>query len=196
MRSPWSLLFSRLNRTLLLKRCAPALWSSSWILSNSSASFLCCGSQTWMYYFRWTITWAEQRGPIISFTLVDPLLMQPGIQLASGAASPCCWLASSFSSTRIPKSFSTELLSMHSSPSLYAYLRLSWFKCNTLHMALLNIVRFSWTHFLILSRCLWMASLLSFVSTSPLSLVSSSHLIQLSVLLIKTLKRAGVKTDT
>ena len=53
----------------------------------------------------------------------------------------------SFLSTSIPKSFYTGLLSVGSSPSLYTYLGFSWPKCSTLHLALLNLIRSSWSHF-------------------------------------------------
>jgi len=39
------------------------------------------------------------------------------------------------------------LLSVSSSPSLYSYLGLPKFKCSTLHLALLNLIRFTWAHF-------------------------------------------------
>ena len=44
-----------------------------------------------------------------------------GIQLAFWAGSSHYWLTSNFSSTRIPKSFSSGLISRNSSPSLYTY---------------------------------------------------------------------------
>ena len=56
-------------------------------------------------------------------------------------------LMSSFSSTRTPKSFSAGLLSRSSSPNLYKYLGLPWPKCNTMHLALLNLIKFTWAHF-------------------------------------------------
>ena len=76
-----------------------------------------------------------------------------------------------------PKS-SLGLLSMSSSASLYAYVGLSLLKCNTLQLALLNLIRFTWFHFSGLSRSLWMASLSSIVSTGPFSLVSSANLLK------------------
>jgi len=39
----------------------------------------------------------------------------------------------------------------------------------SLHLALLNLIRFSWVHFSSLSRSLWMDSLLSNASTAPFS---------------------------
>ena len=46
-----------------------------------------------------------------------------------------------------------------SSPSLYTYLGLPQPKYSTLHLALLNLIRSSWTHFSSLSRSFWMVSL-------------------------------------
>jgi len=92
-----------------------------------------------------------------------PLLMQPRILLAFHSARA---LMSSFLSIRTPKSFSTELLSVNFSPSLYLYLGFSRPKC-TLHIALLNLIRFSCAHFSSASRSLWMVSLLSIATTVP-----------------------------
>ena len=64
-------------------------------------------------------------GTIISLSLLtSPLLLQPRIPLDIQAANTYCWLMSSFSSIRTPKSFSVRLLSVDYSPSLYWYLRL------------------------------------------------------------------------
>jgi len=118
-------------------------------------SFLCCGLQTWMQYSRWGLTGAEQRERIISLTMLSALLlMQPRIQLALWATSAHYWLALIFSFTRIPKSFFTGLLSV-SSPSLHTYLELLQLNCNTLHLALLNFIRFMRTQFLVLSRSMY-----------------------------------------
>ena len=73
------------------------------------------------------------------------------------------------------------------------HLRLPWPKCNTRHLALLNLIRYTRAHFLSLSRFLWIGFLPSVVSTTPLSLVSSAsllrvHLIPLSMSSTKILK--------
>ena len=104
---------------------------------------------------------------------------------------------SSFSCTRTPKSFSTGLLSRRSFPNLYKYLGLSRPKCSTLHLALLNLVRFSWAHFSSLSRSLWMASLLSNVLTALLSLVSSANLLRVHLMpsSISLMKSTDTKTN-
>ena len=51
-----------------------------------------------------------------------------------------------FTNQVTPRSFSAGLLSV-SSPSLYTHLGLPLLKCNTLHLALLNLIRFTWVHF-------------------------------------------------
>lgn len=77
-----------------------------------------------MWFFNWGLKKAEQRGKIPSLSLLPPQLMQPRIPLAFRAASTQYCLMSSFLSTRTPKSFSLELFSRSSSPSLYTYLGL------------------------------------------------------------------------
>ncbi|KAK4816270.1 hypothetical protein QYF61_014342 [Mycteria americana] len=67
-------------------------------------------------------------------------------------------------------------------------------KCRILHLALLNFMRFARAHLSSLSGCLWMASLPSRVSTTPLSLGSSANLLKvhstsLSMLLTKILTK-------
>jgi len=137
----------------------------------------------------------EQRGRITSLALLVMLfLMQPRIQLAFWAASTHCLVTLSFSSTSTPKSFSSGLLSIPSSPSLYCYQRLLQPRCRTLLLALLNLMRFTRAHLSSLSRSLWMASLPSGVSTAPLNLVSSAiwlrvHSIPLSVSLMRYIKQ-------
>ncbi|KAK4814241.1 LOW QUALITY PROTEIN: hypothetical protein QYF61_012737 [Mycteria americana] len=70
----------------------------------------------------------------------------------------------------------------------------------TLHLALLNLMRFTQAHFSSLSRSLWMTSHPSGVSTAPHSLVSSAnllrvHSISLSMSLMKILNSTGPSTD-
>ncbi|KAK4818676.1 hypothetical protein QYF61_017421 [Mycteria americana] len=88
------------------------------------------------------------------------------------------------------KSFSAGLLLITSSPSL----------CRTLHLALLNLMRFTQAHFSSLSRSLWMTSRPSGMSTAPLCLVLSEnllrvHLISLSMSLMKILNSTGPTVD-
>lgn len=67
-----------------------------------------------------------------------------------------------FLSTRTPKSFLSGLLSRSCSPGLYTYLGVSWSKCNILHLALSNLIKFMCVHLSNLFRSLWMAALLSY----------------------------------
>jgi len=118
-----------------------------------------------------------------------PLLMQPRILLAFRAARAHCCLMSSSSSTRTT-SPSSQVYSQGVLLSLYTYLGLSQSKCNTLHLALLNLFQFNQVHFSSLSRDYWMASL---PSLAALSLVSSAnllraHSIPLSMSLIRMLR--------
>ncbi|KAK4831169.1 hypothetical protein QYF61_015639 [Mycteria americana] len=106
------------------------------------------------------------------------LLMQPRIRLAFWAAHAHYQVMLSFSSTNTPKSFSSGLLSIHSLPSLYLCLGLPRPMCRTLHLALLNFMRFTWSHSSSLSRSLWMASFPSSVSVAPHSLLSSADLLR------------------
>ena len=129
--------------------------------SKSSRSFL---PQAWTQCWRWGL----MRGAIPS---LFPLpadhhsCCSPGYSCPSGLQAHT---AGSRPALHSPgrKSFSTGLLSV-SAPSLYSYLRWHWPKCNTLHLASLNLIRFSWVYFSSLSRSLWMASLPSGVSIAP-----------------------------
>lgn len=112
--------------------------------------------------------------------------MQLTILLAFQAASIHSWL------TGTPKSFSIGLLLMSSSLSLYSHLGLPQPKSNTSHVALLNLIRFSYVHFFSLFRFLW-TSPSSIVSTAALSLLSLANLLRvcstpLSTSLIRMLK--------
>ena len=93
--------------------------------------------------------------------------IQNGHECLQRCSPEHCWLMSSFSCTRNPKTFSAGLLSVSSSPSVYLYLELPPPKCNSLHLALLNLISFSWAHFSSLSRSLWMAPLLSLYQVHP-----------------------------
>lgn len=85
--------------------------------------------------------------------------MQPRIKLTFWATSSHCWFISNISSTDIPKSFSTGLLSVHSLLSAYGYWWLPRPRCSTLHLALFSFTRLTLAHLSSLSRSLWMASL-------------------------------------
>ncbi|KAK4831337.1 hypothetical protein QYF61_017468 [Mycteria americana] len=117
IRSPHSLIFSRLNNPNSLSLSAQERCSSPliifvallWTHSNRPMSFLCWGPQSGMQYsVGWGLMRAGYRGRITSLDLlVTLLLMQPRIWLAFWAASAHCWLMLSFSSTNTPKSFSS-----------------------------------------------------------------------------------------
>lgn len=103
------------------------------------------------------ISW-EQRGRTDFLALLPMLLLVlPRVWLAFWAMRAHCWFMSSFLSTGTFKTFSTVLLYM-TSPSLYSCLGLSSSRYRTLQ--LLNLMRFSWAHFLRLSRSPWLESLL------------------------------------
>ena len=101
---------------------------------------------------------------------------------------PCLDSCSLTDATRTPKSFSFRagLLSRSSSPSLDSYPGLSQPKSNTLHLALLNLVRFTLAQFLSLSRSLWRTTL-------PFCHINYTQSLSLSV--IKMLKSTNSKTD-
>ena len=138
---------------------------------------------------------------ITSLTLLAMLLlMQPRIQLAFWAARAHCWLMSSLPSISTLRSFLAELLSILSSPSLYWQWRLPQPRCKTLHLDLLNLIRFTWAYCSSLSQSLWKASHPSGVPTAPHILVSAANLlredsISLSVSLTKILKSIDPSTN-
>ena len=102
----------------------------------------------------------RQRHRITSFDLLAAFLpMQHRIRLAFWPASPYCQLMSNFASTRTSKSLSPRLLSIILSSNLYWYWWLPWCRCRTLHLALLNFMRFRQAQSSSLSKTLWMASL-------------------------------------
>jgi len=79
---------------------------------------------------------------VISCPAVTPLLIQSVIQLVFWFAG----LHAAFLSIRTLKSFSAGLHTL-GSPIAYTYLGLPSPKCNILHVALLNLIRFVLTHF-------------------------------------------------
>ncbi|KAK4829612.1 hypothetical protein QYF61_005739 [Mycteria americana] len=81
--------------------------------------------------------------PLFLLQQVHVILM---VWLAFWAASSHCRIMLSFSSTNTPKSFSSGLLSIHSLPSLHLCLGLPRPMCRTLHLALLNFMRFAGAH--------------------------------------------------
>jgi len=140
-------------------------------------SYLCWEPQSWTQYSRCVLMKMEHRGRIITlFQLLIRLLRKPRIQLAYKTANVWCHIKLSFLSINIPKSSSSRLLLIHSSCSLYWYLRLPLIRCRTLHLALLNFRRHTQFHISSLSKSHLMASLPSSVSTGPHVLASSTNL--------------------
>jgi len=125
----------------------------------------------------WTQTWSSWW----SFTKAEQSV---GQSCLSSCCSPLCWCSAGYwwhsgmqtHTVGLHQDFScptgqlSGLLSMSFSPSLYSSLGLLWFKCNTLHLALSDLIMFTWACFLSLSRSLWMPSLPSVMSTAPLHL--------------------------
>ena len=129
IRFPWSLLLSRLKSPYSLNlsplgRCSsPLIMAFFWTCSSSPMSFLYRRFQNWLQSAKWSFMRAEQRGRITSLDLpVMLLLMQSRIRLVFWAANSHYWLMLSLSSTDIPKSFSSGLLSRPFSPRLVSLL--------------------------------------------------------------------------
>ena len=128
------------------------------------------------------------------------LLMHPRIPLAFLAARAHCWLMVNLSSTRTPRSLSAELLSSRSTPSLYWCMGLFLPRCRTVHLPLLNLIRFLSAQLSSLSRSRWLAAQPASVSTTPPSFVSSANLLRVhsnssSRSLMKKLNKTGPITD-
>ncbi|NXA57058.1 GOGB1 protein, partial [Nothocercus julius] len=90
-----------------------------WTLSSSSTSLLYWVAQHWTQFSSGGLSRAEHRGRIPSLDLLQTLfLMCPRTPLAFLATrAPCCLMVN-LSSTMTPRSFSAELLSSRSVPSL------------------------------------------------------------------------------
>lgn len=103
-------------------------------------------------------------------------LVQSGILLVFQAARVHHWLTYSFSSTRTPSLFLQDSCQWVLLP-VCTHLGLTQLKHDTLHFALLNLIKLMWARFLSLFRSLSMASFPSIVSTAPPSLVLSANLL-------------------
>ena len=68
---------------------------------------------------------------------------------------PHCWLMANLLSSRTPSSFSAELQSCRSVPNLYWSIQLSLHRCKTLHLLLLNHIRFLPARHSSLARSCW-----------------------------------------
>ena len=122
--------------------------------------------------------------------------MFPRIPLAFLTTRAHCWLMVKLS-TRTPGSLATELHSSRSTPSLYWCMELFLPRYSTLHLFLLNFVRFLSAQLSSLSRSRGMAAQPSGVSTTPPSFVSPANLLRVhSVLSFRLLKKRLNKTGT
>lgn len=101
------------------------------------------------------------------------------VQEAAGLLDYKCTLPAyiSFLSTCSPKSFYTESISVCSFPSLYWHWGLPWPRCQTLHFAFMNFVRFTEAHF-------WLGSFLSAMSIRKCESRSSMGTMRLGLLLV------------
>lgn len=95
-----------------------------------------------------------------------------------------------------PKSFSEELLSIHSSPSLYWYQTLPWHRSGTLHWTLLAFMTFTSSNFSSLSEffCVDTFPLEHQLRLSAWCHLQTCFLIPLSMSLI-TVNSTGPSTD-
>ena len=106
----------------------------------------------------------------------------PGYGCPSGLQAHVVVSRPTFHPPVTPKSVLAGLLSFPLSTSLYWYRGFPWPGCRTLHLALLNIMRFTWAQFSSLSRSLWMTSYPSGVLTAPLILVSPANLLRVHLI--------------
>ena len=115
--------------------------------------------------------------------------MQPGIQLALGCECTLLAHIQFFIHQYLQVLLCRAALNQLISQSILI-LGLPWPTCRTLHLALLNFMRFTWARLSSLSQFLWMASLPFRVSATPLSLVSSTNLLRVySIPLSKSPKK-------
>jgi len=111
------------------------------------------------------------------FLFIYLFLMHARIQLAFWAVRAHCWLVSSFPSTTTPGPFWQGCtLPLH--PLAWPDSGVPLPRCKTLHLTLLNLLRFSWTHCSSLLRTLWMSFWPSSMSTAPHSLVTPGNLLR------------------
>ena len=112
--------------------------SLHWTTSRS-LSFVNWGAQNRTQEAKCGLSRAEQRGRIISFSLLTTLFVMYRMRLAFWAIRAHCCLTASLLPARTPSSFSTEQLSSRSAPHLYRFMRLLLLRCETLYLLLLNL---------------------------------------------------------
>ena len=128
MRSLWSLLYSKLNKPNSLKlssqeKCSRLLIvfeALLWTHSNSSASFLFWEPQAWAQYCarRWGLMKAVRGGQSPPFHCCHSCV--DAAQNTVGLLGCKHTLLAHVQLFRMPKSFSSGMLSVSSSPSLYS----------------------------------------------------------------------------
>ena len=187
-------------------RVGPSLWSFLWPSSGPTLTNPCL-SCTWdPRAGHWTpggVSQEQSRGaesPPLDMLAILPF-MQPGRWFDFCIASAHCQHTSSFS----PTSIYPQVLLHRATLNLVILqsvlmLVIPTPMCRTLHLALLNFLRFTWAHSSSLSRSLWMASLPSSKSIASLSLVSFANLLRMhsipvSMSLIKILNSIGCSID-
>jgi len=121
VRSPWCLLFFRLNKPRSLRLSSQEKWSTCLfrMCPSRTMSSLCWGLQTWAHYSKWDLMGAKSRGNISSVTLSGHLFFNAGQDIIHFLCCKCTLLAlvEFFIHHNLP-----ELLSIHSLPILYVCL--------------------------------------------------------------------------
>jgi len=151
VRSPWCLLFFRLNKPRSLRLSSQEKWSTCLfrMCPSRTMSSLCWGLQTWAHYSKWDLMGAKSRGNISSVTLSGHLFFNAGQDIIHFLCCKCTLLAlvEFFIHHNLP-----ELLSIHSLRILYVCWEYLDPGGTTLHVALLNFMQFAWVHLSCLSR--------------------------------------------
>lgn len=165
---------------LLLEGQALQSWPSWWPLTELNPIYSLLSS-TGRHKHGWSIpdvVWPvlSQKGPVTSLDLLAMLLsVQPRMLLAP-LLPGSHWLTFSLLPTRAPRTFSADLLPRQSGPSRPRCQGFFLPRCRTLHLPLLNFIRFLLDHSSSLSRSLWMVVPYLSVLFLPPSLMSSVKL--------------------
>ena len=104
----------------------------------------------------------SRRGNITSFDLLTVLFLTlPNMLLVFCATRVHCLLTFDYMSTRIPRSFSAQLVSSWLASSMYCCLGLFLHRWKIWHFSLMNFMTFLLAHSSSLLRSLWMSTWLS-----------------------------------
>ena len=146
MRSPLSLLFSKLDKPEVLSCSSQAMPSSPVTIC---VALLWTHSRTLMFFFNGGAQNRRGQAPgeaapapnaAGQLCLLTALcLMNPGMGFALWAARAGCWLALSLLPASTPRSLSAGLLPSHSSPHLYVWPALLHPRCRIWHLCMLNL---------------------------------------------------------